>query len=112
MFLCHTEQSEVSQEHNRFRIDAQISERALQEIYLPAFKAAVTEADVWSAMSCYNLVNGTYGSEHNDLLRNKLFNEWGFRGFICSDWFATRHMTRTDNTVKAGITIEKPKSIV
>jgi len=101
-----------NQEHNRFRIDAQISERALQEIYLPAFKAATVEADAWSYMSCYNLVNGTYGSEQNDLLRNKLLDEWGFRGFICSDWFATRHMTDTANTVKAGLTLEMPKSIV
>ena len=71
-----------NQEHNRFRIDAQISERALQEIYLPAFEAAVREADAWSFMSCYNLVNGIYGSEHNDLLRKRLLDDWGFRGFI------------------------------
>jgi beta-glucosidase len=101
-----------NQEHNRFRIDAQISERALQEIYLPAFKAAVIEGDVWAFMSCYNLVNGIYGSEHNDLLREKLYKEWGFRGLILSDWFATRFMIRTDNTVKAGLTVEMPKAII
>ena len=101
-----------NQEHNRFRVDAQISERALQEIYLPAFEATVREADVWSFMSCYNLVNGSYGSEHNDFLRKRLFDEWDFRGFICSDWFATKHMTRTDNAIKAGLTIEMPKAIV
>ncbi|TFF89408.1 MAG: glycosyl hydrolase [Promethearchaeota archaeon] len=105
---CAKHYAANNQEHNRFRIDAQISERALQEIYLPAFKAAVIEADAWSIMSCYNLVNGTYGSMHKDLLRKKLLEKWGFRGFICSDWFATRHMEDTVNTIKAGLTLEMP----
>ncbi len=101
-----------NQEHNRFRIDAQVSERALQEIYLPAFKAAVLEADVWCVMSSYNLINGIYGSEQNDILGNKLIEEWGFRGFVVSDWFATRYMRDTANTVKAGLSLEMPIAIV
>lgn len=58
-----------NQETNRFQVNAEISERALQEIYLPAFKAVVREADAWSFMSCYNRVNGKYGCENKNLLR-------------------------------------------
>ncbi|MBY8991524.1 MAG: glycoside hydrolase family 3 C-terminal domain-containing protein [Candidatus Lokiarchaeota archaeon] len=101
-FICN------NQETNRFTVNSEVSERALQEIYYPAFKAAIQEADAWSIMSCYNKVNGTYGSEHEHLLREVLMNEWGFRGFVVSDWGATRTSTSTESLMNAGLTLEMP----
>ncbi len=71
-----------NQEYERHRIDARIDERALQEIYFPAFKAAVKEAGVWSVMSAYNKVNGTYCAENAALLKDVLQKQWGFKGFV------------------------------
>ncbi len=101
-FICN------NQETNRFIVDSKVSPRALQEIYFPAFKTAVQEADAWSIMSCYNKVNGIYGSEHKYLLRKILMNEWGFRGFVVSDWGATRSSTSTESCVNAGLSLEMP----
>jgi beta-glucosidase len=100
-FICN------NQETNRFIYSAEVGERALQEIYFPAFKATVEEADAWSFMSCYNKINGVYGSEHINLLRKKLMNDWGFRGFIVSDWNATA-FTTTEGCVNAGLSLEMP----
>ncbi len=99
-----------NQEYNRFRVSSEISERALQEIYYPAFKASIEEADVWSLMTCYNKVNGIHGSEHYKLVRETLMNKWGFKGFVVSDWFATRY-TDTKKCIKAGLTLEMPFAI-
>ena len=99
-----------NQEFNRFRVNSVVSERALHEIYYPAFKAAVEEADAWSFMACYNQLNGIYGCEHYELLRETLMKKWGFRGFVVSDWFATR-FTRTGPCIKAGLSLEMPKAI-
>ncbi len=96
-----------NQETNRFTVSSEVSERALQEIYLPAFKAAVQEADAWSFMTCYNKVNGIYGSENYNLLRERLMDKWGFRGFTVSDWNATAY-TSTEKCVKAGLSLEMP----
>ncbi|MFW9822066.1 MAG: glycoside hydrolase family 3 C-terminal domain-containing protein [Candidatus Thorarchaeota archaeon] len=105
-FICN------NQETNRFTSSSEVSERALQEIYYPAFKAAVQEADAWSIMSCYNKVNGIYGSENEHLLREVLMNKWGFRGFVVTDWGATRYITRTENCIKAGLTLEMPAAYI
>ncbi|MGV9173333.1 MAG: glycoside hydrolase family 3 protein, partial [Promethearchaeia archaeon] len=99
-----------NQEYKRFKISCEISERALEEIYYPAFKATVEEADAWSFMACYNRLNGIFGCEHIELLRKKLMKEWGFSGFVVSDWFATRY-TNTVGCLKAGLSFEMPKSI-
>jgi len=96
-----------NQETNRFTVSSEVSERALQEIYLPAFKAAVQEAGAWSFMTCYNKVNGIYGSENYNLLRERLMGKWGFRGFTVSDWNATAY-TSTEKCVKAGLSLEMP----
>ena len=96
-----------NQETNRFTVNSEVSERALQEIYYPAFKATVQKADAWSFMTCYNKVNGIYGSENYDLLREILMKEWGFRGFTVSDWNATAY-TNTADCVKAGLSLEMP----
>lgn len=100
-----------NQETDRFTYNAVVSERTLQEIYLPAFKATVTEADAWSFMSCYNKVHGVYGSESEDLLKRRLMNEWGFRGFVVTDWGATANCTSTESCIKAGLTLEMPRPI-
>ncbi|MHA1144794.1 MAG: beta-glucosidase family protein [Candidatus Helarchaeota archaeon] len=97
-----------NQDTRRFIVSSEVGERALQEIYLPAFEATVREADAWSFMACYNRVNGTYGCEHENLLIDRLRNEWGFRGFVVSDWFATRNTTSTENCMNAGLSLEMP----
>ncbi|RZM05806.1 MAG: glycoside hydrolase family 3 protein, partial [Pedobacter sp.] len=77
-----------NQEVNRMKIDVQMSERALREIYLPAFKAAVVEADVNTVMGAYNKFRGQYAT-HNDYLVNQILKgEWGFKGIMLSDWAA------------------------
>ncbi|MHA1291868.1 MAG: beta-glucosidase family protein [Promethearchaeota archaeon] len=99
-----------NQEFNRFKVSSEVSERALQEIYLPAFKATVKEADAWSFMACYNKVNGIHGCEHKLLIRDLLMKEWGFRGFVVSDWLATR-FAKTIECANAGLSLEMPIAI-
>ena len=89
-----------NQEFERHRINATISERALQEIYFPAFKAAIQEAGVWSVMSAYNKLNGVYCAENPGLLKDVLQKELGFKGFVVSDWGSTYS---TAATVNAGM---------
>jgi beta-glucosidase len=81
-----------NQEFYRNDVDVTVSERALQEIYLPGFKAAVVDGDAWSVMSAYNKVNGTHCSENKYLLTDMLKDQWGFRGFVMPDW-AGAHST-------------------
>ena len=78
-----------NQEQDRGRIDVLVDERALREIYLPAFKAAVTEADAWTLMAAYNKLRGVYCSENDYLLDTILRKEWGFKGVVISDWGGT-----------------------
>lgn len=94
-----------NEEFERHRVDEAIDERTLQEIYFPAFKAAVQEAGVWSVMSAYQKVNGRYCSENAYLLQDVLRKEWGFTGFVVSDWGSTYS---TDGPVNAGMDIEMP----
>jgi len=94
-----------NEEFERHRIDEKIDERALHEIYLPAFKAAVQEANVWTVMSCYNKVNGTHCAESPALLTDILQKEFGFKGLVISDWGSTYS---TAPTVNAGMDLEIP----
>ena len=94
-----------NEEFERHRIDAHISERALHEIYLPAFKAAVTDGGAWTVMSAYNKVNGTHLAENKPLLHDVLLKEFGFKGFVISDWGSTYS---TAPTVNAGMDLEMP----
>jgi beta-glucosidase len=75
-----------NQEMWRGHIDVQISDRALYEIYLPAFKAAVTEAKVWSIMGSYNKIRGQYACENEMTLNKILKGEWKFDGCVITDW--------------------------
>jgi beta-glucosidase len=94
-----------NQEYQRDFVDVKVDERALNEIYLPAFKAAVLEADVMSVMSAYNKVNGSYCSENDYLLIEKLKKEWGFTGLVMSDWGAVHSSIPT---AKGGLDLEMP----
>ncbi|HWY58879.1 MAG TPA: glycoside hydrolase family 3 C-terminal domain-containing protein [Terriglobales bacterium] len=94
-----------NQEFERHRIDAKVDERALQEIYFLAFKAAVQEAGVWSVMSAYNKLNGVYCAENAALLKDLLQKQWSFKGFVVSDWGSTYS---TVDTVNAGMDLEMP----
>ncbi|MFZ1930758.1 MAG: glycoside hydrolase family 3 C-terminal domain-containing protein [Candidatus Sulfotelmatobacter sp.] len=94
-----------NQEFERHRINAVVDERALHEIYFPAFKAAVQEAGVWSVMSAYNKLNGVYCAEDAALLKDVLQKQWGFKGFVVSDWGSTYS---TAGTVNAGMDLEMP----
>src|SRR5579864_6620026 len=91
------------QEFERHTISVEVDERALRELYLQPFEAAV-RADVWGVMGAYNKLAGTYCCEHHWLLVDLLRHEWGFRGVVVSDWFAT-HST---SAVAAGLDLEMP----
>lgn len=94
-----------NEEYERHRIDESIEERTLQEIYLPAFKAAIQQAGAWNVMSAYNKVNGVHCAESEALLANILRKQFGFTGFVVSDWGSTYS---TAPTVNAGMDLEMP----
>ena len=94
-----------NQEHQRDIVNVIVDERALNEIYFPAFKAAVEEANVLAVMSAYNKLNGPYCSENDYLLIDKLKNEWGFKGLVMSDWGAVHSSIPTFN---GGLDLEMP----
>ncbi|HPS82297.1 MAG TPA: glycoside hydrolase family 3 N-terminal domain-containing protein, partial [Candidatus Limiplasma sp.] len=96
-----------SQEHRRMSSNSVADERTLREIYLPAFEAAVKRAQPWTVMCSYNLVNGTYACENRWLLTELLRNEWGFKGYVMSDWGAVDDRVEC---VKAGLDLEMPAS--
>jgi beta-glucosidase len=86
-------------------VDVIISPRAMREIYLPPFEAAVREADAWGVMAAYNKVGGQWCSENYLLLERILRQEWGFKGLVVSDWGGTHS---TVDAIKNGLNIEMP----
>ncbi len=93
-----------NQEHNRFDINNIVDQRTLREIYLPAFKAAVMEGGALNIMGSYNRLNGTFMCENEYYLTNVLRDEWGFKGFVLSDFaYGTRS---THQSVRAGMNVE------
>ncbi len=94
-----------NQEYQRFSISAEVDERTLRELYLPAFEKAVKQARPWMVMCAYNKLNGAYCSEHHYLLTDILKNEWGFEGLVVSDWGAVHDRVAS---LKGGLDLEMP----
>ncbi len=94
-----------NQENNRGTVNVIIGERAMREIYLPPFQAAVEEADAYGIMPAYNKVNGFWCAENDILLNQILRKEWGFGGMAISDWGGTHS---TVGSVNAGLNVEMP----
>ena len=97
-----------NQETDRLRVSAEVDERTLREIYLPAFEHVVKNAQPWTVMCAYNKVNGTYASEHDWLLNQVLREEWGFAGLVVSDWGAVHDRVAA---LRAGLDLEMPPNL-
>ena len=96
-----------NQEHRRMSSSSDCDERTIREIYFPAFEMAVKEAQPWTVMCSYNRINGTYASENPWLLTEVLRKEWGFEGYVMSDWGAVSNRVAG---VAAGLDLEMPAS--
>ncbi len=96
-----------NQEFNRMSNSSEVDERTLREIYFPAFETAVKKAQPQTVMCSYNQINGTYASEHPWLLTDVLRGEWGFEGYVMSDWGAVNDRVAA---LKAGLELEMPSS--
>ncbi|MBR5538945.1 MAG: glycoside hydrolase family 3 protein, partial [Clostridia bacterium] len=98
-----------NQETRRFSSSANLTQRALHEVYLPSFEIAVKEAGVKTVMHSYNRVNGEYSGESKELVTGILREKWGFDGYVMSDWKAISDRTLA---YKAGTDVEMPPSHV
>ena len=96
-----------NQETNRFSVNELIDERTMREIYLAAFESIVKEAQPWSIMACYNRVNNEYVVSSRRLLTDVLRGEFGFKGFVVSDWGAVDDRA---NALHAGMDLEMPST--
>ena len=96
-----------NQEHRRLSSSSEIDERTLREIYLAAFEGAVKKQKPWTVMCSYNRINGTYAAENKEMLTDVLRKEWGFDGFVVSDWGAVNDRVPD---LEAGLDLEMPSS--
>lgn len=96
-----------NQEFNRMSSSSDADERTLREIYFPAFETAVKKAQPYTFMCSYNQINGTFASENPWLLTEVLRDEWGFKGYVMSDWGAVNDRVAG---LKAGLELEMPSS--
>ena len=96
-----------NQEHRRMSSSSNADERTLREIYFPAFETAVKKAQPWTVMCSYNRINGVYASEDPWLLTRVLREDWGFEGYVVSDWGAVSDRVAG---LKAGLDLEMPAS--
>ena len=96
-----------SQEHRRMSSSSDVDERTLREIYFPGFEIPVKEEQPWTVMCSYNRINGVYASENRRLLTEVLRDEWGFEGYVMSDWGAVADRVKG---VEAGLDLEMPSS--
>lgn len=94
-----------NQELNRMSCSSEVDERTLREIYLPAFETAVKKSQPYTVMCSYNRINGTFSSENPWLLTRVLRDEWGFKGYVMSDWGAVNERVPG---LKAGLELEMP----
>jgi len=96
-----------NQEHRRMTSSSEVDERTLREIYLASFETPIKEAQPWTVMCSYNKVNGVFASENHHFLTEVLRDEWGFEGFVVSDWGAVNNRVLGLN---AGMDLEMPSS--
>lgn len=96
-----------NQEYDRHHVSSDADERTMNEIYFPAFRAAVQQAGVGSVMTSYNLVNNVHSSENSYLIRETLREKWGFEGIVMSDWTSTYS---TLGAMKEGVDLEMPRA--
>lgn len=96
-----------NQEYRRLTINAVVDERTLREVYFASFESVVKQSLPWTVMAAYNKVNETYCSENEALLTSVLRGEWGFEGFVVSDWGAVNERVKG---LKAGLELEMPSS--
>lgn len=96
-----------NQETRRMSSDSRVGERTLHEIYLAAFEGAVKKAKPWTVMCSYNKINGTYAAQNHQYLTETLRDQWGFDGYVMSDWGAVNNRVED---LKAGLDLEMPGS--
>ena len=94
-----------NQETNRGSVNVIVSPRAMREIYLPPFEAAIVEGNAFGVMSAYNKINGYWCAENEELLNQILRKDWGFKGMVISDWGGTHS---TVGSINAGLNVEMP----
>lgn len=101
-FVCNDTEIE------RLSVDVRVDDRPLRELYLRPFERAVKEGGAWGIMSAYNQVNGEFAAQNRKLLTDILRTEWGFDGFVVSDWFGVHEAVSAAN---AGLNLEMPAPV-